>query len=125
MDKHTEFNFYSLPANVFVRGVKWKQFHCDYVTVCFPLGRETTQFSWFCFSYYENSIVQGHGYSFVPPALAAKSRDSVTMGGEMTRCYGRRSEITNYCPKGTTARLHFTLHTLITSLSKLLLICGV
>ena len=98
-----------------VRGVKWKQFLSDYVTL---LLRETTQFSWFHFSYYENSIVQRHGYSFHPRSEAA-----VTMGSVRTRRYGRRSKLTNYCPTGTTERLRFTFHTMITILSKLHLKC--
>lgn len=121
MDKH-RFLISTFSLTIFcVRGVKWEQFLCDYVTFSSPPGRETTQFSWFCFSYYENGIVKRHGYSFHPPAKAAKSRDSVTMGGETTCPYGRRSEITNYCPTGTTAGLHFTLHT--HKLNKLLPMC--
>lgn len=57
--------------------------------------------------------------------LAAKSRDCVTMSSEMTRRYGRRREIRSYCHTGTTERLRFTLHTLTTILSKLLLMYSV
>lgn len=105
--------------------MEWKQFPCDYVTFSSPLGRGTTQFSWFHFSDYKNSKVKRHGYGFHPPALAAKGRDSVTMGSEMTRCYDRQSEIASYCTTGTTARLRFTLYTLVAILSKLLLMCSV
>lgn len=123
-NKHISY-FYSLPAIFFVKGVKWKQFPCDYVTFSSPSGWGTTQFSWFHFSDYENSKVKRHGYGFHPPALAAKGRDSVTMGSEMTRRYDRQSEIARYCTSETTARLRFTLYTLVTTLSKLLLMCSV
>ena len=56
---------------------------------------------------------------FPPSWVGWKEQRLCDNGHEMTCCKGRRRQITIYCPAGTTERLRFTLHTLITISNKL------